>query len=212
MGKKEDYFKWYRENAKKLSRNEKKKAEAIIVKYRDYHDTYEDMIRNTPGLDQKVWRCVLDQMDWEDALFALSKYDTKKYYISLESYYKNHPNTSVHYDTYTTDLYVCRTYHTPYRDVDMAGYQFDPCSEKFLASKTVEFFEGIRKGFEYQVTHSEDEIGDLYESGEWTKRFREYAKWETEREVRKGMLPSSRLDEFKDLPSMFDMCNMDDFL
>ena len=64
MGKKDEFFKWYREHFDTMTFEERRTADTIVQAYVIYHDAIEKYIREKmSGQQQLAWLEALAQMD-----------------------------------------------------------------------------------------------------------------------------------------------------
>lgn len=189
MGKKEDFFKWYRENADKLSWADRIKADETAAKYSKWHDGLENAVRNTPEVNQEAWLAALEQMDWEDAKFQFGSNGLIDEHW-LRSYYDHKENVRIQYYENDKTIQIYRTYHTAYGDVVASWRPIDVTWNYYLSAHADGIPEAVKEYYLFHETHTQEEIETAIKEG----RFNAYFKLHDEEMERR---------KFEDLKKQF---------
>lgn len=171
MGKKEDFFKWYRENADTLSRADRIKADETAAKYSKWHDGLENAVRNTPTVNQKAWLAALEQMDWEDAKLQFGSKGLIEYGW-LRSYYERKENVKIQFHDNDKTIQIYRIYHTPYGDVVASWRPFDVTWDYYLSAHADGLPEVVKEYYIFHETHTQDEIEAAIKEGRFSAYFK----------------------------------------
>lgn len=201
MGKKDEFFKWYREHFDTMTFEERRTADTIVQAYVTYHDAIEKYIRGKmSGQQQLAWLEALAQMDWEDAKLIQDPnknvYPFERYgkYKSLQDFYTAyikrsnvnisfHPKKGARRDS-SGFVEVTRTYHTKYGDVIAStgdNTLYADCYQ-FLSVLTPNYPEFEKRVYNYRHVqgHTEEEVCAAIKRGEFSTTKAEIPKEDDE--------------------------------
>lgn len=189
MGKKDEFFKWYRENANKFTIGERKKADNIVQEYALWHDGLEDAIHNTPNLQNREGLLeALDQMTWEDARLQMSRDMEICHSEWLVSYIREN-NGQVRYIEKDNTVQVYKIFHTSHGDIEISYRPIDARLHGYIALQAKNLPEVDRRYYELneQYEHGTAPSKELlvasraYDDAHKMERLTEYATDEYEK-------------------------------